>query len=78
MILSMKRYALDTLKQWKNESNRKPLVIRSARQVGKDDILNVIRYIEIDSNMKISPGKTLLFLDEIQAAPSVLSKTRGM
>jgi predicted AAA+ superfamily ATPase len=108
MILSMKRYALDTLKQWKNESNRKPLVIRGARQVGKtelvrifarqefesfieinfdehpskaslfvdDDILNVIRYIEIDSNMKISPGKTLLFLDEIQAAPSVLSKLR--
>lgn len=104
----MKRYALEMLRKWKNEPNRKPLVIRGARQVGKtelvrifakeefdtlieinfdehpgkaslfadEDILSVIRYIEIDSNMKISPGTTLLFLDEIQAAPSVLSRLR--
>lgn len=31
----MKRYALDRLKSWKSSPNRKPLVIRGARQVGK-------------------------------------------
>ena len=31
----MKRYALENLKNWKNSPNRKPLVIRGARQVGK-------------------------------------------
>lgn len=104
----MKRYALDTLIEWKNKPNRKPLVIRGARQVGKtelvrifarqefdslieinfdehpgkaslfadDDIHTVIRFIEIDANRKILPGKTLLFLDEIQAAPSVLARLR--
>lgn len=104
----MKRYALDTLMEWKNTTNRKPLVIRGARQVGKtelvrifarqefdsfieinfdehpgkaslfadEDIVTVIRYIEIDANQKIQPGRTLLFLDEIQAAPSVLARLR--
>jgi len=41
-----------------------------------DDIQNVIRFIEIDANQKIVPGKTLLFLDEIQSAPSVLARLR--
>ena len=31
----MKRFALDKLKQWKETNNRKPLIIRGARQVGK-------------------------------------------
>ena len=31
----MKRYALNKLIEWKNGSNRKPLIIRGARQVGK-------------------------------------------
>jgi len=31
----MHRFALDELKKWKPKSNRKPLVIRGARQVGK-------------------------------------------
>ena len=31
----MKRYALNKLIEWKNDSNRKPLIIRGARQVGK-------------------------------------------
>ena len=31
----MKRYAFEQLKSWKENPNRKPLVIRGARQVGK-------------------------------------------
>ena len=94
----MERKALDVLIEWKARANRKPLIIRGARQVGKtelvrifarrefdslieinfdeypqkaslfsdDDIQNVFRFIEIDANQKIVPGKTLLFLDEIQ------------
>ena len=31
----MKRYALNKLIEWKDSSNRKPLIIRGARQVGK-------------------------------------------
>ena len=31
----MERYAFNKLKLWKNSKNRKPLVIRGARQVGK-------------------------------------------
>jgi len=104
----MKRNALDVLIEWEHRPNRKPLIIRGARQVGKtelvrifaqqefdsfieinfdeypqkaslfadDDIQNIIRFIEIDSNQKIVPGKTLLFLDEIQSAPSVLDRLR--
>ena len=31
----MKRFALEKLKEWKDKANRKPLIIRGARQVGK-------------------------------------------
>ncbi len=31
----MYRYKFNELKKWKNSSNRKPLIIRGARQVGK-------------------------------------------
>lgn len=41
-----------------------------------EDIHNVLRFIEIDTNQRIIPGKTLLFLDEIQSAPSILAKLR--
>lgn len=105
---SMKRFALDYLQEWKQRHNRKPLVIRGARQVGKtelvrifaqsefegfveinfdqspskaslflsDNISEIIRFIEVDLNTRIIPGKTLLFLDEIQAAPAILAKLR--
>lgn len=35
----MKRYAMQQLVEWKNRSNRKPLVIKGARQVGKTWIM---------------------------------------
>ena len=31
----MKRNAIEKLKEWKNSADRKPLVLRGARQVGK-------------------------------------------
>jgi hypothetical protein len=104
----MKRFSLDYLARWKDKPNRKPLVIRGARQVGKtelvrlfakeffddlvevnfdanpeksslfqsSDILETIRFLEIDLNVTIRPGSTLLFLDEIQAVPELLGKLR--
>ena len=41
-----------------------------------EDLGTILRYIELDANVKIVPGKTLLFLDEIQAKPSILAKLR--
>lgn len=104
----MKRFALDYLEEWRNRPDRKPLVIRGARQVGKtelvrifarqafdtlveinfdenpekaslfdeQDLQTIVRMIETDANVKMIPGSTLLFLDEIQAAPTVLAKLR--
>ena len=35
----MKRIAIQQLKEWKNKSDRKPLILNGARQVGKTWIL---------------------------------------
>ncbi|MEA3348872.1 MAG: AAA family ATPase, partial [Pseudomonadota bacterium] len=102
------RTALQYLKLWKNRQNRKPLVIRGARQVGKSylvrifaeeaeldlieinlelnddyadcfttkDPSRIITLLELKTARKITPGKTLLFLDEIQAAPQILASLR--
>lgn len=36
----MKRLAIERLRQWKESSDRKPLIIRGARQVGKTTLVN--------------------------------------
>ncbi len=104
----MYRFALDYIKEWKGRVNRKPLVIRGARQVGKsflvrlaarDSFTNLIEInfermpdlaslfaskspqtilplLEVRFNASIELGKTLLFLDEIQAAPEVFAALR--
>ena len=104
----MHRFALDYLKSWQSKANRKPMIIRGARQVGKsylahnfadkrfeniaelnferdmelaslfvsNDPHKIIQLLELRLNTSIKPGKTLLFLDEIQAAPSVLPVLR--
>lgn len=33
----MERFALSRMKEWKENENRKPLIIRGARQVGNMD-----------------------------------------
>jgi predicted AAA+ superfamily ATPase len=104
----MYRTALEYLNAWKTKSNRKPLVIRGARQVGKtylirlfasekfdhfveinlerdpeiallftsNDPRKIVQLLELQFNIPIQPGPTLLFLDEIQAVPQVLASLR--
>ena len=104
----MYRNALTDLKNWKNQKNRKPLVLRGARQVGKTwlvrefakedfdhfieinfddtpeqaklfvkgDVDRCLQLLEMEHNQDIIPGKTLIFLDEIQAAPEILPYLR--
>ncbi len=104
----MDRTTLNDLKHWLASAERKPLVIRGARQVGKTWLIRHLakvsgrQLIELnlerqpsflslfDSNdprqilislgaalnQKIEPERCLLFLDEIQATPQLLSKLR--
>lgn len=104
----MYRNALADLKNWKNQKNRKPLVLRGARQVGKTwlvrefakedfdhlieinfddtpeqaklfvkgDVDRCLLLLEMEHNQDIIPGKTLIFLDEIQAVPEILPYLR--
>lgn len=104
----MKRNALEDLDDWFDRKNRKPLIIRGARQVGKTslvrmfaqshfenlveinfdlnpeksalfasrDVEQIIRLLEVDLDANIIPGKTLLFLDEIQSAPEIIPLLR--
>lgn len=104
----MKRTLFNYMKDWLASPDRKPLVIRGARQVGKtwlvrhlaeqtgmqlielnfekqpsfaslfdsNDINQILLNLSTILNEKIEPQKCLLFLDEIQAAPQLLSKLR--
>ena len=104
----MYRNALTDLMNWKNQKNRKPLVLRGARQVGKTwlvrdfakenfdhfieinfddtpeqaklfvkgDVDRCLQLLEMEHNQDIIPGKTLIFLDEIQAVPEILPYLR--
>ncbi len=104
----MDRKATADLVQWKDEINRKPLIIRGARQVGKTYLIRdfaknhfenfieinldknpelgqlfedrnidkCLKLLEIETGIDITPGKTLLFLDEIQAVPHMLPLMR--
>lgn len=104
----MKRDIENILLNWKDETNRKPLLLRGARQVGKsytisefgrkafDDLViinfeqfpkykecfNTLSPNEITENISllfkkdIIPGKTLLFLDEIQDCPAAITSLR--
>jgi predicted AAA+ superfamily ATPase len=104
----MERTLISYLLTWLSSKDRKPLVLRGARQVGKTWIVRQLahlthrRCIEINfeknpshaslfesnnpthillhlstlNQHQIDPKKTLLFLDEIQAAPELLTKLR--
>ncbi len=96
------------LEEWKNSSDRKPLLVRGARQVGKSSAVRHLGesfdyFIEINLerqgniktlfgenldvkklcsqlsaiyNTPVIPGKTLLFIDEIQESPRAISSLR--
>ncbi len=105
----MKRFIDNELRKWKNNTRRKPLILRGARQVGKtfslkefgknsfDNIAvvdlernpgwhrlfqgdinakSICADLEILLRQKITPGKTLLFIDEIQACPRAITALR--
>ncbi|HQM84918.1 MAG TPA: ATP-binding protein [bacterium] len=104
----MKRDLGNILESWVKSNNRKPLILRGARQVGKSwlvrELGKAFKYfvevnfdkrsefeeffkmtkdpqelVELLSNytgVKIIPGETLLFLDEIQNCPEAISSLR--
>ena len=57
----MKRFALEKLREWKEKPNRKPLIIRGARQVGKTWLMKEfgrtcfekVAYVNFDSNNRM-------------------------
>lgn len=58
----MYRSAIEKLKEWKNSKNRKPLIVKGARQTGKTWIMSEfgrlayekVVYINFDSNLKMN------------------------
>ena len=104
----MKRAITDFLFQWKDSLNRKPLIVRGARQVGKtytidefgkknfdtyvkinleetpelkevfktNDVTEIIQTIELFMGERLTGGKVLLFIDEIQACPEAITSLR--
>jgi len=104
----MNRFAAKELDKWLKSNNRKPMVLRGARQVGKTWLVRdlakrqnlklvelnferlpnladlfaennpeeILRNIEAELATTIKPDSSLLFLDEIQAAPQIFSKLR--
>lgn len=73
----MKRFALEKLKIWKEKPNRKPLIIRGARQVGKTWLMKEFgktcfektAYVNFDSN----PRMQQLFEGEIDVERIILA-----
>lgn len=95
-------------KKWKDQSNRLPIILRGARQVGKSfivekfgkdhfeslvtcnfefrpelttcfdqfDPISICTKLEVAFKTRIIPGKTLLFLDEIQNCPKAIMALR--
>jgi predicted AAA+ superfamily ATPase len=104
----LKRIVFEALKRWKDSPQRKPILLRGARQVGKTYIVRelgklfpdfveinfellpdaskiferdllperIIRDLSLFIGRKIEPGQSLLFLDEIQAAPKAIQALR--
>ncbi|MBT3198734.1 MAG: ATP-binding protein [Phycisphaerales bacterium] len=74
----MQRHATDILIDWKNRSNRKPMVIRGARQVGKSHLVRMFGQKHFDNVIEVNfeqeawaedlfaqknPADTLAFLE---------------
>lgn len=105
---SFSRNILKYLDLWHLKPQRKPLILRGARQVGKSHAVrqfaaahfkhllevnleltpeisaiiqrnppqHAIRLLEVQYGVPVIPGETLLFFDEVQAAPEVLARLR--
>lgn len=101
----MERFVLKELISWKNQKDRKPLILNGARQVGKTWLLHefakreykneayvvcrknemarqlfaqdfnverILRGLRAITGIDITPGDTLIILDEIQDIPEAL------
>lgn len=106
--MRLNRFELHELLKWLNKTDRKPLIIRGARQVGKSTLvkqlaetsgrfclelnfertpelvhffieknpIQIMKNLAVYANRSLDPSITLLFLDEIQAAPKILDNLR--
>ncbi len=104
----MERTVYHKLLAWKDASDRKPLILLGARQVGKTyilkelghrefhnlvyvnchnnaftatlfrdfDIQRIVHAIEVNYEVKIESGQTLLFFDEIQEVPNGIASLK--
>jgi uncharacterized protein len=104
----LNRREINGLKSWAEQSTRKPLIIRGARQVGKSTLVRqlaesasfrlvelnfernpelrqafvskdpagILTTVQLLTRQSVVTGETLLFLDEIQAAPEALAALR--
>ncbi|NOR44656.1 MAG: AAA family ATPase [Candidatus Delongbacteria bacterium] len=104
----IQRKIYKTLLEWKLENNRRPILLRGARQIGKTYIVDffgknefkniislnfernpeyinifdsvipdeIIEKIMLFTGQDIIPGKTLIFLDEIQECPKAITSLR--
>lgn len=107
----LKRKVDDILLQWKNSVDRKPLIVKGARQIGKTESIrlfarNHYRYVveinfalqkqyrtifeagyEVDTiiknitlinpSLKLEPGETLFFFDELQECPDCATSLKS-
>ncbi len=74
-FILFRRNALDKLKKWAESTNRKPLVIRGARQIGKTTVVrlfsdNFVNYIELNLEKK---ADRLLFEQDLPVSKIVES-----
>ena len=76
----MKRVLIEELKQWKNSSNRKPLILRGARQVGKTWLMKEFAKTEYENYIYVNfeQEKTLHDMFEGDLHPEKLLKKLEM
>ncbi len=105
-IINVERKIERSLKEWKDDPRRKPLIVTGCRRIGKTHAVRGFlessydSYIEVDlenepesrrifegsldagtivdklviaSGVKLTPGRSAIFLDEIQASPGAFS-----
>lgn len=105
----MYRLAIEKLYEWKRSANRKPLILKGARQVGKTwlmkefgkqayektvyinfdsnsrmtelfssdlEIRRILMGLELYSDVRITPGDTLIIFDEVQEVPRALTSLK--
>jgi len=77
----MKRYALESLKNWKKSQNRKPMVLLGARQTGKTWLMQEFGRTEYDNaiylNFDTQKSLSVIFEQDIQPS-NIIEKLEGV